>query len=119
MLLSYVSKKDEDLSAKKTKPTQENEGNDSSGNEKPGMEQYNQLFNYKVTENIGEYKSNNIRKDRGGNPIVKKGKQKVTFIDKISGKKFEEIINIESFKEYNKTEEVKNKNVYNTCCFLV
>ena len=39
--------------------------------------------------------------------------------DRITNKKFEEVIKIESFKDYNKSEEMKSKNSSNTCCLLV
>ena len=105
MLLSDVNKKETYYITKKTRPTQENEENSNSGNEK----EENKLFIYKETEN-------NIyeRKDKLGNPIVKHGKHKVTF-----NNKFEDIIEIESYKEYNKTQEIKSQNVYNNCCLLV
>ena len=120
MQLSVVNKNDIDINVKKTKPTQENEENSISGYDKQGKEQNNQFFDDKATErNIKEYSNNNKRMDKLGNPIIKKGKQKVTFIDKISNKKFEDVIKIESFKDYNKTEEKHSKNSYNTCCLLV
>ena len=117
MLLSIANKKEIDISAKKTKPTQENE---EISNDKKSNEKEMQLFKYKATENnIGENPINNKRIDKFGNPIIKNGKQRVTFIDKITTKKFEDVIKIESYKDYNKTEEVKSKNSFNTCCFLV
>ena len=120
MILSNINKNDLDIITKKTKATQENEANSNSGNDKQGKEQENQLFNYKVTENnIKEYSNNHKRQDKYGNPITKKGNQKVTFIDRITNKKFEEVIKIESFKDYNKSEEMKSKNSFNTCCLLV
>ena len=58
------------------------------------------------------------RMDTFGNPIQKKGKQKISFIDKISQNKFIEVIQIESFKAYNKIEEIANyNNMQNNCCF--
>ena len=82
MILSNINKNDLDIITKKTKATQENEANSNSGNDKQGKEQENQLFNYKVTENnIKEYSNNHKRQDKYGNPITKKGNQKVTFID--------------------------------------
>ena len=118
MLLSVANKKEIDISAKKTKPTQENE---EISNDKKSNEKEMQLFKYKATENNIKEESNNNNKrvDKYGNPIVKKGKQRVTFIDKVTTRKFEDVIKIESFKDYNKTEEVKSKNAFNTCCFLV
>ena len=57
--------------------------------------------------------------DRFGVPILKGGKQKVTFIDKITKTNFVEVIKIESFKEFNKMEEVKSSNHRNTCCEII
>ena len=109
MILNDINKKTYNI-LKKTKPTQENEENSNSANEK----EENKLFGYKETEsNIYQY-SNKKRKDKLGNPIVKGGKQKITF-----NNKFEEIIDIESYKEFNKTQEIKSHNVYNNCCLLV
>ena len=58
------------------------------------------------------------RVDRFNTPITKKGKQKVTFIDRITNNNFTEVIKVESFKEYNKMEEVTSNNK-NHCCVLV
>ena len=65
-------------------------------------------------------KSREIEKryDKLGNLITKGGKQKVTFIDKITCKNFIEVIKIESYKEYNKMEEVNPYN-NNGCCLLI
>ena len=57
------------------------------------------------------------RVDRFGEPITRGGKQKVTFIDRITKNNFHEVIKIESFKEYNKMEEV-TKNKTNNCCLI-
>ena len=59
------------------------------------------------------------RLDMFGVPILKGGKQKVTFIDKITKTNFVEVIKIESFKEFNKMEEVKSSNHRNTCCEII
>ena len=59
------------------------------------------------------------RLDRFGIPITKGGKQKVTFIDKITKSNFFEVIKIESFKEFNKMEEIKSSNHRNTCCEII
>ena len=59
------------------------------------------------------------RLDRFGCPILKGGKQRVTFIDKITKTNFVEVIKIESFKEFNKMEEVKSSNHRNTCCEII
>ena len=58
------------------------------------------------------------RVDRNNNPITKGGKQKVTFIDRITKNNFTEVIKVESFKEYNKMEEVSSSHK-NNCCILV
>ena len=59
------------------------------------------------------------RVDRFGTPINKGGKNhKVTFIDKIVKKNFAEVIKIESFKEYNKMEEVSHTKK-NNCCLII
>ena len=62
---------------------------------------------------------NKKRVDRYGNIISPKGKQKVSFIDKISKNKLVDIINIDSYKQYNKMEEVSNCNNHNNCCCLI
>ena len=64
------------------------------------------------------YQSFNTSKrvDRNGNEICKNGKQKVTFIDNISNNKLVDIINIESFKQYNQVEEVSCLVDRNGCC---
>jgi len=58
------------------------------------------------------------RVDRNNTPITKGGKQKVTFIDRITNNNFTEVIKVESFKEYNKMEEVSSSHK-NNCCTLV
>ena len=63
------------------------------------------------------------RVDRFGEPILPRskggqGKHKVTFIDRITKNNFAEVIKIESFKEYNKMEEVSANNRKNYCCLF-
>ena len=59
------------------------------------------------------------RIDKNGNIICKNGKHRVTFIDKISKNKFVDIIKVESFKEYNKMEEITSNYInHNGCCLL-
>ena len=58
------------------------------------------------------------RLDRFGTPIEKNGKQKVTFIDRITKNNFVSVIKVESFKEYNKMEEVSNTK-RNNCCIIL
>ena len=74
--------------------------------------------------NINKNTNNNVdiffkpkRVDRKNNPITKGGKQKVTFIDRITSNNFTEVIKVESFKEYNKMEEVSSSHK-NYCCIL-
>ena len=57
------------------------------------------------------------RVDRFGEAITRGGKQKVTFIDRITNSNFVEVIKIESFKEYNKMEEVSSHKT-NNCCLI-
>ena len=57
------------------------------------------------------------RFDRNGNEICKKGKQKVTFLDKITNNRLVEFINVENFKKYNKLEEI-NIVEHNKCCLI-
>ena len=73
-------------------------------------------FQFKCIKNNND-SSNIKRMDRNGNEIFKNGKQKVTFIDKITKNNFVDIINIESFKKYNKVEDVNIAN-HNGCCLI-
>ena len=70
----------------------------------------------KKVNNLNSNNSNlkGKRADRFGNPIIKKGKQKVSFL----ANNFAEIIKIESYKEYNKMEEVSSSNQQNNCCII-
>ena len=75
---------------------------------------------------LNKVKTFNIEKrtDKFGNMIIPGGKQKVTFIDRISKNNLTEVVKIENFKEYNKMEEINNKNQgdncsINNCCFLL
>ena len=64
-------------------------------------------------------KKNNERCDKFGNLIKKNGKQKISFLDKIEKRRICEIIEIESYKEYNKMNDIKfNNNGKNNCCIL-
>ena len=75
----------------------------------------------KKKENMLNSNNNNLkgkRVDRFGNPIIKKGKQRVSFMDKMSSNNFAEIIKIESYKEYNKMEEVSTSSQQNNCCVI-
>ena len=59
------------------------------------------------------------RLDRYSCPIIKGGKQHITFLDKITNNNLYEEIKIESFKEYNKMEEIRSSNHRNTCCVII
>ena len=110
MILCNLDKSESKLVKIKTKQTQENDESLYLGNDK----QNKQLDIYELAHNNKE-KHFKQRKDLYGNPIIKKGKQRVTFSNQ-----FVDIIKIKSYKDYNKTEEIKsNKNFYNNCCLLV
>ena len=104
--------------SKKTRPTQSSEGNSNNmENDKQDIEQDNQSFHKRITE---KEMIKGKRYDNYGNLITKNGKQKVTFIDKVKQVNFMDVIQIESFKEYNVTEEINTKNIssFNSCCNL-
>lgn len=66
--------------------------------------------------NNNNNKSNKQRFDHFGNLIKTNGKQKISFIDKISNKRLQEVIDIESFKQYNILDiPIKQRN---TCCLI-
>ena len=58
------------------------------------------------------------RVDKFGNRIIHGGKQRVSFIDKVSKNNFTEVINVQNFKQYNKMEDISN-NKGNNCCSLI
>jgi len=72
-------------------------------------------INLSKSKNDKNIKSKRV--DKFNTPITKKGKQKVTFIDRITKNNFIEVIKVESFKEYNKMEEVTSSHK-NNCCVL-
>ena len=76
--------------------------------------------NIEINPKINKVKTYNIdqRKDRFGNMIIHGGKQKVTFIDKVSKSNFTDVVKIENFKQYNKMEEPSN-NQGNNCCIIL
>ena len=117
MFLNYENDKDILLTSKKTKPTQSNDDVSDLDIDKQELEQDEHSFHKKMTEKIT---TKNKRVDRNGNLIEKNGKQRVTFIDKVQPVKFTEIIEIESFKDYNKmnVRPLKNNNSLNSCCSL-
>ena len=91
-----------------------NNSNDNSKNEKICL---NTNIKKNNKQNIDLYFLPK-RVDRFGTPITRGGKHKVTFIDRITKSSFTEVIKIESYKEFNKMEEVSN-NRKNYCCFLL
>ena len=58
------------------------------------------------------------RYDKYGNIISHGGKQKISFIDRISKNNFTEVIKVDNYKEYNKMEETTPSNG-NGCCLLI
>lgn len=61
------------------------------------------------------------RVDRRGNEISRHNKKfNVTFLDKISKKRLVEVIDIESYKQFNLSEEMPtNNNHKNSCCMII
>ena len=59
-----------------------------------------------------------IRIDKFGNVISHGGKQKISFIDKISRTNFVEVIKIANYKEYNKNDEQTHIPKHG-CCVIV
>ena len=59
-----------------------------------------------------------IRIDKFGNVISHGGKQKISFIDKISRTNFVEVIKIANYKEYNKNDEQTHIPRHG-CCAIV
>ena len=89
---------------------------------------YNQIYyELKQKKNINNSKISKSktfetgkRKDRYGNMIIHGGKQKVTFIDRVSNYNFTEVVKVENYKEYNKMEEpTESGNRGFICCFLL
>ena len=67
-------------------------------------------------KNVSAYR----RVDSFGNPILKNGKQKISFIDKITTNNFVEVIKVNSYKAYNKMEEIHSgDNMQNNCCLII
>ena len=78
---------------------------------------FKKVKSFKINDNNNKGIS---RADIFGNPILKNGKHKISFIDKISANNFVDVIQIESFKDYNKMEEISNyNNMQNNCCFVI
>jgi hypothetical protein len=75
--------------------------------------------NLQINSKINKVKTfdKDKRIDRYGNTIIHGGKQKVSFIDKISKNNLFEVVKVENFKQFNKMEET-SKNIGNGCCLL-
>ncbi len=58
------------------------------------------------------------RCDINGNEIKKKGKHKISFVDKITKKRLVDAEEIESFKQYNIVEDVVNEGNHHSCCIV-
>ena len=81
----------------------------------------NKKNNENIKENIKEndaISGSSRRIDRLGNEIKKGGSQKICFLDKIDHKKLVETENIESYKDYNKSEEITTSNTKSLCCII-
>ena len=80
----------------------------------------NILNNIQIKPVLNKVKTFNKERrfDKFGNKIIHGGKQKVSFIDKISKNNFTEVIKVENYKQYNKMEEISN-NKGNNCCSLL
>ena len=78
-----------------------------------------------LNTNINKASKSNIdlyflpkRVDRFGTAITRGGKHRVTFIDRITKNNLIEVIKVESYKDYNKMEEVVAGNKKNFCCII-
>ena len=73
----------------------------------------NDIFNNNINE-----KNNMILSNSKTLSTKQTNQKRVNFIDKISNKKLVEIVNIESFKEYNIMED-PNPSSKNNCCIIL
>ena len=78
------------------------------------------LFKNKIKK-INSSPSFNLRKntryDSNGNVITHNGKQKISFLDKVSHNGIAEVIDIDNYKEYNKV-EAPSSNPKSGCCLI-
>ena len=107
-----------------------NENNNNAKNIELSNDIYTKKFNKikdtsqslknSVTFSKAQTKSRELDKryDRIGNLITHRGKQKISFLDRISKNNLAEIIKIDNYKEYNKMEETAPTNG-NGCCFII
>ena len=82
-------------------------------------EQEIQIKNKDKSNQKNNYSKNEKRVNRCENDINIKNKKNVKFIDKVTKNQLVEIINIESFKQYNKMEEVSFSNNHHNCCIII
>ena len=96
------------------KENKQNNNNNNNINDKQKKNINNSKISKSKTFETGK------RKDRYGNMIIHGGKQKVTFIDRVSNYNFTEVVKVENYKEYNKMEEpTESGNRGFICCFLL
>ena len=113
------------------KELKNNDNIEEESNEEPPIQRIKSAISNKNIENkkvkclqieskISKTKTFNKdrRTDRFGNIIIHGGKQKVTFIDRVTKNNFTEVVKVENYKEYNKMEEPTN-NHGNGCCLLL
>ena len=113
------------------KELKNNDNIEKESNEEPPIQRIKSAISNKNIENkkvkclqieskISKTKTFNKdrRTDRFGNIIIHGGKQKVTFIDRVTKNNFTEVVKVENYKEYNKMEET-NDNHGNGCCILL
>ena len=94
-------------------------GNKNSDTNKVSDKIYiNKIEGTNLTLNKAKTLNSQRRNDRFGNEIFHGGKQKVTFIDKVSKNNFTDVVKVENYKEYNKMEET-TANRGNNCCILL
>ena len=90
--------------------------NNNNNTSKSKLNINNNIVLIQNNNNNNNNKSNKQRFDHFGNLIKTNGKQKISFIDKISNKRLQEVIDIESFKQYNILDiPIKQRN---TCCLI-
>ena len=78
-----------------------------------------QIKNNDKSNQKNNYSKYEKRVNRCENDINIKTKKNVKFIDKVTKNQLVEIINIESFKQYNKMEEISFSNNHHNCCIII
>ena len=105
-----LNKQKEDSSKNKNNKLTNNNENTSKNNDQSS----NIIVNIKKSKTA---KNSLKRVDKFGNPIMHGGKQKVTFLDRVSKNNIIEVIKVDNYKEYNKMEEPSSSNS-NGCCVI-